>query len=468
MQVDQELVQSLIDSPTESLAVELKRWLDPDQVEGKAKIVKAALALRNNDGGYLLIGFDDTTHLPDPNGAPESIETAFHTDKIQALVSRYASEVFEVAVAFPRRSGQLYPVIVVPPGIRTPVAAKCDLETEDGSNRKLIATNDVYIRTLNANHTVSSSKAGWSDWPRIMEICLDNREANIGRFIRRHLGGTSAEMVREALEAIQSSNSTGSCMSSAAEEVVAIGAARFQDRVAQLELSLPQHGAWEVSLAVRGGGVDHRPNEEFLNLLHSSNPGFTGWPVWLTARDFVDPRYRPYIFEGAWERLIVSPEDGPRRQIDFARFEPAGRFYQRRAFEDDLRTSPPAPAAGAELDFVLPVVRTAEAIAVGLAFARAMGYSEEAAELDFAFRWSGLGGRILTSWVQPMRHLHWARRAEQGTVMHSLRVPIDTPTSAIGAFVATAVRPLFELFEGFQLADNVVEELTLEILRRRG
>ena len=38
-------IQALVDRPTESLSIELKRWIDPDQPEGKAKIVKAALAL---------------------------------------------------------------------------------------------------------------------------------------------------------------------------------------------------------------------------------------------------------------------------------------------------------------------------------------------------------------------------------------------------------------------------------------
>jgi hypothetical protein len=41
----------MVERAGESLSVELKRWIDPDQPEGIAKIVKAALALRNHGGG---------------------------------------------------------------------------------------------------------------------------------------------------------------------------------------------------------------------------------------------------------------------------------------------------------------------------------------------------------------------------------------------------------------------------------
>ena len=158
-------IQALVDRPTESLSIELKRWIDPDQPEGAAKIVKAALALRNHGGGDLVIGFDDHTHEPDQDNVPQDVEAAFHIDKIQDLISRYASEPFEVSVEFPEREGQPYPVISIPPGVKTPVAVKSDLwfENSNGENRRLISVDDVYIRSLLANHTPSTTKATWKD-----------------------------------------------------------------------------------------------------------------------------------------------------------------------------------------------------------------------------------------------------------------------------------------------------------------
>jgi len=54
--IDQTRIDDLVARPTESLNVEIKRWINPDEPEGEAKIAKAALALRNRNGGYLIIG----------------------------------------------------------------------------------------------------------------------------------------------------------------------------------------------------------------------------------------------------------------------------------------------------------------------------------------------------------------------------------------------------------------------------
>ena len=123
MDIDSSRIQELIDRPGESLSVELKRWIDPDDPEGIEKIVRATLALRNHGGGYLVVGFDNDTQ-PDKNNVPADVKSAFHIDNIQALISKYASDPFEVAVEFPEREGQSYPVIVVPSGVTTPVLVR--------------------------------------------------------------------------------------------------------------------------------------------------------------------------------------------------------------------------------------------------------------------------------------------------------------------------------------------------------
>jgi len=40
--IDSSRIQELIERPGENLSVELKRWIDPDNPDGIAKIVKAA------------------------------------------------------------------------------------------------------------------------------------------------------------------------------------------------------------------------------------------------------------------------------------------------------------------------------------------------------------------------------------------------------------------------------------------
>jgi hypothetical protein len=81
------------------------------------------------------------------------------------------------------REGQEFPVIEVESGVKNPVASKRDLI--GAGNRKLVKANAIYVRTLTSNNTPSTSEARYNDWPRITEICFNNREADIGRFLRR-------------------------------------------------------------------------------------------------------------------------------------------------------------------------------------------------------------------------------------------------------------------------------------------
>jgi len=52
-------LDAVLANPQESYAVELKGWIDPQSEEGRSTIAKASIALRNNNGGLLLLGFND-------------------------------------------------------------------------------------------------------------------------------------------------------------------------------------------------------------------------------------------------------------------------------------------------------------------------------------------------------------------------------------------------------------------------
>lgn len=454
--------QQLVDRPSESLAVELKRWIDPDKPEGIAKIVRAALALRNHNGGFLVIGFDNDTSQPDLAHGPQDAKAAFQIDKLQGYIAKFASEPFEIAVEFPMRDGQPYPVIAIPPGVRTPVVSKADLK---GPNGTLISTGDVFIRSLRANNTASTTKPRWNDWPQIIEICFENREADIGRFLRRHLGGTNPT---EFLSALQTAGQPVATPLDQLRGILQEGSERFAQIVKERKVQLPKHGSWEVAMVVVGRVPAHEANTAFLNLLDSSNPDYTGWPIWLDSRGFADKRGRPYVMENAWEAFISSLEsDWGSDHLDFMRLDPRGRFYLRRALQDDMVRHDRGPPPLTQLDFALSILRTAEAIAVGLAFAKAMGCDPEKTLLAYAFRWSGLRGRTLTSWANPERHLSVANKAYQDVVESVVDVPLDTPLSALDEYVGRVIARLFAVFNGFAISKSVVEDLTRRVVERR-
>jgi hypothetical protein len=463
METDSSPIQALVDRPGESLAVEIKRWIDPDQSEGIAMLVRAALALRNHGGGYIVIGFDNETLEPDKHNVPSDVKVLFHIDKIQGLISRFASEPFEVTVEFPERDGQLYPVIVVPPGVKTPVAAKSDLRVGD---RALISTDSIYIRSLRANNTPSTTRATWKDWPNIVETCFDNREADVGRFLRRHLGSLTSNVVREFMAALSQGMEPEATTEELLRKYLQESENRFQAVAREREVQLPEHGAWQVALLLIGHVPPHTANYEFLNLLDASNPRYTGWPVWPASWRFTDQSARPYILQDAWEAFISLGSVGSCK-IDFMRLDPKGRFYLRRALREDVSDNRQAPAPMTILDFSLPITNTAEAMAVGIAFAKAMGCPAEDTQLAFAFKWTKLRGRRLISWVHPDRDIFPEPSAYQDEVLTFVDIPLDTPPSALGNFVNQAVQPLFQVFDGFELNPNVVEDLTRRLIERK-
>jgi len=103
----------------ESLGLELKTWIDPLSIQGEAKIAKACIAMRNNDGGRIIIGFNNQTGLPDTVPSGFDVDKFFHIDNIQKIIGKYASEPFEVEVDLEEIDGTKYPSIIIKPGVRT-------------------------------------------------------------------------------------------------------------------------------------------------------------------------------------------------------------------------------------------------------------------------------------------------------------------------------------------------------------
>ena len=462
MDEDFSVIQNLIDRPSESLSVEIKTWINPDSEEGKAKIVRAALALRNFGGGYLIIGFNDATLLPDEVDRPEDVKACYSTDKIQGMIARYASDPFSITIHFPERDGKPFPVLAVPPGVKIPVACKADLHV---GGTRILSTDEVVCRTLRSNNTPSTARASWKDWGQIMDVCFENREADIGRFLRRHLSGVAPEAIRSLAGVLHEGAQPVPKPHELLLEILTQGNERFLGLVNERNLVLPTHGYWEAGLHIVGSVPIHVADSSFLNLLDSSNPDYTGWPVWLINNRSMEQDARPFVFDGAWEELLVNAVGGRSDHIDFMRFEPRGRFYIRRAFQDDIGGSERAPAPMNAFDFGLGILRAAETIAVGMAFAKAMGCEIESTQLAFGFRWSKLHGRELSSWAQPLRYIT-PHDAYQDQVFSDITVPLDAPLSSLGEYVGQAIRPLFEVFSGFSIGQNVVNEMTDRLINR--
>ncbi len=463
----EQLVQLLL-RPTESLNVETKTWTDPREAEGTAKLVKALFALRNRNGGTFFMGFNDATLAPEPCTLEGDLSEVFHLDSVQGLVTKFASEPFEIAVDCLTRDDALHPVIVVPDGVRVPVVVKSDLLATNGSGRKLLSEGDLYFRTLLANGTPSSAKIKAGDYRELLEICFENREADIGRFLRRHLGGPERDAVLGAL--LPPISTPESILKTRCAALIARGDKAFEAEnagriVTQAALRMPsQPLTIRVGLCLHPPRDGVAPTQDFLRAFISGNPNYTGWPIWLDTTHSQDPRSRPTVKGGAWQAFTLDLE-AYNPHSDFMLLDPRGDFYLRRVTQDDLRR--PTARDDPRLDVKLMLYRVSEVFAVGLAVAKSCGWTEEAVA-GFDIRWTGLAGRSLGAWANP---LNWdtagsgtAHDADAGSFTI---LPLETPAPALAPYVANAVAPLFSAFEGYVAPTKLIEECVRRLIERR-
>ncbi len=218
-----------------------------------------------------------------------------------------------------------------------------------------------------------------------------------------------------------------------------------------------------MAVIIDGNVPLHSANQYFLNLLNSNNPRYTGWPVWVILQNTSDTTKHPYVAEnGTWEALINATDI-----INFWRLNPTGKFFIKSALEDDFGNSSRGLQPFTTLDFGLAIYRTGEAIAVALSFAKAMGCVPEKTKLFFCFKWTRLKKRELCSWAFPGRIISPGGKAYQNELLASVAVPLDTPHSALGPFVHQLTKPLFEVFNGFKLSLDVIEDLIRRLIEKR-
>ncbi|PJZ76295.1 AlbA family DNA-binding domain-containing protein [Leptospira neocaledonica] len=459
--MDKHLLSNIVKNPKESLSFEIKDWIDPDSDDGKAKIVRTILSLYNFNGGYLLIGFNNKTGRPNIDAVPPEVRILFNIDKIQGLIRKYSSESFEIEIEYPEVENKEFVLIIVPGGVQTPTATKAVLNENSKNSIKL---NKVFIRSLESNNTPSTTEATWKDWGSIVEKCFDNREADIERFIRRHLSGIDGNKILDSLkESTWSSTRGTNSVYTFVESLLNNSAERFNLEVAERNLELPKHGSFEVAATINGEKKRYTVNQDFLNRILSANGRYSGWPFWVDSRSYIKED-NPYVLNNFWESLIIA--NSSLAHIEFWRISPEGEFYHRRALEDDMGNFPQSPEPFSALDFFIAIHRISECLLVLLDFASAFETQRDGL-IEVMFRWSGIKNRMLSSWANPSRILFQNGISRQDEVISFIELPVDTAKTAITGFVYTVANKLFETFNGTSTSLQIIEEIVKEILSRK-
>jgi hypothetical protein len=230
----------------------------------------------------------------------------------------------------------------------------------------------------------------------------------------------------------------------------------------------PFHGFREAACVVKGVPVN-LPLKNLLDTIFLHQPRMTGWPPWVDTRSSSVEANRPYIKESGWEALIYNGRPyWSVGELDFWRIEPTGRFYSARTHEDDtsrmLLEREVKP--GTLFDFLLLISRTAELVGTVRAFVDALGINREKASVEFAFRWTGLKGRKICSWVDHGRELYSFVTAEDDKVISSATVAQETPNNVIWEVVKQVTQPVFDIF-GAGVGDSVFEDIVNRTLNRQ-
>ncbi len=208
---------------------------------------------------------------------------------------------------------------------------------------------------------------------------------------------------------------------------------------------------------------------EFEGILRQAEQPHTGWPAFIFL---TRPESKPREIDGGMECwLSPSPDKSDRlfrdaAHSDFWRAMLPGRLALMRGYEEDGQdTFPP----GTIFDTTLPVWRLGEVLLHAEKLASLMrARNAPSPTVRFRAVYSGLTGRILRPWANPMSDLAFegrAARSDEATL--ELAVPAETITDRLADYLFPMIASLFERFGVAGLSPSRVEAEARRLLSNR-
>ena len=451
-EVSADRLGDLLVEPREDLDLEVKNWLDlRGDTSHKATFAKAAMALANHGGGFILLGFEDgDAGMIEAADRPKAL-TAYSQDVVNGIVERYCEPSFHCEVRFESSpAGSVFPVVKVPGGHRVPVRAK-----KSAPQEKIFRKNDIYVRKPGPRSEAPHSTQDWDD---LLSRCLENRGDELVSQLRRVLAG---------LEPRPQPEDPDERLDRWAQECFGRWSELIEDLPPEVGARFP-HGHCSFAYEVVGG-AGKATLQELPEVLRASVVRHSGWPpFWYPTRQEIEP----YPFNGAVEcwlggdKAAVMGRDAA--YSDFWRIAPDAFAYLIRGYQEDGgdigQAGPRAVEAGTVFDVNLPVWRAGEALLHAAIFAEnLLGRSTT---VRFLAHYTGLSGRSLVSLTNPLRPVHRERVSRD----ESIRLAVEAESEAIAAnlpeIVHELLAPLYALFGFFDLPTSLVAG-ELEKMRSR-
>lgn len=444
-----EELEPLLTVPAEALDVEYKGWLDlRGDDEHKAVLAKAAIAIANEGGGYIVIGVRENRPNLISEPRPAGI-AAYDQDLINQIIRRFASPQFHCMLTMLRHpeSGHELAVVSVPGGHGFPVMSK------SGTQQNTIKPHLCYMRKPGPE---SAPPENHADWERLLMKCLRNRREDMLDAIRGIVEGKAA-----VAAAPQPTD---------AERQAAFAAAAYA-RWAMLVAGLDQDaqercplGRYELDYALLGD-FDQPSLADLLEMLRQAVGRHSSWPeFWVPTRRELEP----VVFDDAIDCWIGAPfpERGyhDSAHADFWRASPQGRTFLLRGYAEDSAEilAGQGIEPGTTFDVTMPTLRIGECLLHAASLASLIAPGRELRVL-FRMRWYGLAGRRITS-IGGTRMIlaeHVSRQDEYGA---EITIDVARIADNLPEIVYPLLAPLYERFGFLRLPATLPAE---ELARMR-
>jgi len=438
----QSQLQGMVDDLREGLSVEVKNWLNGlASALDKANLAKEIIALANNDGGFVFVGFDDAAAHASIIPLPGERE-AFTQDTVSGLVQAYVSPPCQCEVHFITRTGETvqHPVIVVPGGHRTPVFAR-----RGGPGNEVIKTNDVYLRRPGGSSEAARTQ---DDWEKLLDRLVKARQADQLNAIREILNPQPVRLAVSGHVAL--------------DVWVTKSIDRWTQRIAPLardDLRRHPQGYWFTAFRIDPFSVTSL--HELQEFMDRRTPKYSG----ISPFTFLHGERSPAPIHDTIEAWLDFDMSGERS--DFWRVSKGGFAFQLRPMQEDrgmygqqAQPAPPRPT----FDWILPIYRMAEVMLYMKALASE--FSTENAGYDLHVGYRGTMGRRL--WR--VDHNYWLDTSAPCQV-DSIDSAISGNVSELGFNLNEHLwKLLVSVYEQFgfeKLERALVDRVVAEVLQHR-
>ena len=452
-------IQQLVDEPREDLAYEYKDWLDLKSNEHKATLAKAAIALANHGGGFIVLGFAEQGQALESQPRPEAIPEITQ-DAINEAIRRYVEPEFhcEMHKCICTVTGVEHPVVIVPGTLTVPVMSKRE-------SQGVIAPNRCYIRKPGPR---SEEPLKSEEWRTLINRCVRANRDDMLEAIRSIITG-SVETQPPTPNAVDELRDYCTAAHDRWKELVSNepddSASRFP------------HGYYEMGFALVGAKPANSLAELQDRLSVARRIKLSGWTPFL---ELIKPEMRPYPHEDFIEAWVGRPvqddwlDKGP-SHCDFWRASCDGKLYTIRGyFEDSSRNHfnlvhvfEDNPGnhfnPGCVFYTPLPIQRIGEGLLFASRFAETF---EGVDQIAIRCRFTGLNGRCLTNVYhgQFMPSGYYSRTDE---VILTEQVTQQQVQDNLAEIIHPLLLRLYERFDFFSLPFNLVSQVLQELRNNR-